>query len=204
MAFLVSCRASKVMTPRKALDWFSTHRTLRPGIAGSLSEVATAALNPSASWALFKEAGSAWVADNAPTFGAALAYYTAFSLAPVLIVVIAVAGLVFGRQAAEGDILHEIQGLVGPAGAATIQTVIRHAAHPAAGIIASIGALATVVAGASGAFLQLQDVLNLIWKVKPKPESFWRCTLRKRWLSFGLVLATGFLLLVSLALSAAL
>jgi len=81
---------------------FSTHRTLLPGIAGSLSEAA-AALNPSASWALSKEAGSAWVADNAPTFGAALAYYTVFSLAPVLIVVIAVAGLVFGQRAAEGE-----------------------------------------------------------------------------------------------------
>src|SRR5215471_7256518 len=153
MAFLVSCRASKVMTPRKALDRFSTHRTLRPGIAGSLSEVATAALNPSASWALFKEAGSAWVADNAPTFGAALAYYTVFSLAPVLIVVIAVAGLVFGRQAAEGEILRQIQALVGPAGAATIQTIIQGADQPALGIIASTLGLAAVLVGASGAFL---------------------------------------------------
>ncbi len=144
------------------------------------------------------------MADNAPSLGAALAYYTIFSLAPVLIVVIAVAGLVFGREAAEGEILRELQALVGPAGAATIQTIIQRVSQPALGIVASTVGLVTVLVGASGAFLQLQDALNQIWKVKPKSESFWVCALRKRSLSFGLVLGTGFLLLVSLALSAAL
>jgi membrane protein len=136
--------------------------------------------------------------------GAALAFYTIFSLAPVVIVAIAVAGVVFGRQAAEGEILRQIQSLVGHAGAVTIQTVIQRADRPALGIIASTVGLLTVLLGASGAFLELQDDLNKIWKVKPRSESFWVCAIRKRLLSFGLVVGTGFLLLVSLALSAAL
>jgi membrane protein len=142
--------------------------------------------------------------DNAASQGAALAFYTIFSLAPVVIVAIAVAGAVFGREAAEGEILRQIQALVGHAGAVTIQTVIQKADRPALGIIASMIGLLTVLVGASGAFLELQDDLNKIWKVKPRSERFWVCALRKRLLSFGLVVGTGFLLLVSLALSAAL
>ena len=164
----------------------------------------TASVKPGLAWAMFKEAGSAWLGDNAPSLGAALAYYTIFSLAPVLIVVIAVAGLAFGREAAEGEILRQVQVLVGPAGAAIIQTIIQRANQPALGVIASTVGLIAVVVGASGAFLQLQEALNHVWKVKSKRESFWVSTLRKRSLSFGLVLGTGFLLLVSLALSAAL
>ena len=191
------------MVGRERTDSAPTDRPLRRSIWDSLRTV-TVALNPSVAWLLFKEAGSAWFADNAPSLGAALAYYTIFSLAPVLIVVIAVAGLAFGREAAEREILRQIQALVGPAGAATIQTIIQRADQPALGIIASTLGPATVLVGASGAFLQLQDTLNQIWKVKPKSESFWLCELRKRSLSFGLVLGTGFLLLVSLAVSAGL
>jgi len=165
---------------------------------------ATAAADPRAAWALLKEACSAWMADNAPSFGAALAFYTIFSLAPVLIVVIAVAGVVFGREAAEGEILRQIQTLVGHSGATTIQSVIQSANRPGLGVIASTLSVATVLLGASGAFLELQDTLNKIWRTKPRSESFWVCAIRKRCLSFGLVLGTGFLLLVSLALSAAL
>jgi membrane protein len=193
----------KIMVGREGMHSVPTNRPPRRSILDFLRAV-TGALNPSAAWLLFKEAGSAWVADNAPSLGAALAYYTIFSLAPVLIVVIAVAGLAFGREAAEGEILRQIQALVGPAGAATIQTIIQRADQPALGIIASALGLATVLVGASGAFVQLQDTLNQIWKVKCKPESFWVSTLKKRSLSFGLVLGTGFLLLVSLAPSAGL
>ena len=165
---------------------------------------ATAAANARDAWALLKQACSAWMDDNAPSFGAALAFYTIFSLAPVLIVVIAVAGAVFGREAAEGEMIREIQTLVGHSGAATIQSVIQSANRPALGLVASVLGIATVLLGASGAFVELQDVLNKIWRARPRSESFWVCAIRKRCLSFGLVLGTGFLLLMSLALSAAL
>jgi membrane protein len=193
----------KIVAPREGLNSVSIQRRGRRNILDSLRAV-TVALDPSVAWALFKEAGSAWLSDNAPSLGAALAFYTIFSLAPVLIVAIAVAGLVFGREAAEGEILRQIQALVGPAGAATIQTIIQRANQPALGIIASAVGLVAVVVGASGAFLQLQEALNQVWKVKRMSESFWVSALRKRSLSFGLVLGTGFLLMVSLALSAAL
>jgi membrane protein len=165
---------------------------------------ATAAAHPRAAWALLREACSAWMADNVPSFGAALAFYSIFSLAPVLIVVIALAGMVFGREAAEGEILQQIQALVGRSGATTIQSVIQSANRPTLGVIASTLGIATVLLGASGAFLELQDALNKIWRAKARSESFWVCAIRKRCLSFGLVLGTGFLLLVTLALSAAL
>ena len=163
-----------------------------------------AAANAKVAWALLKEACYAWVADNAPSLGAALAFYTIFSLAPVLMVATAVAGVVFGREAAEGEILRQIQALVGHTGAAAIQTVIQSANRPGFGTIASAIGLGTVLLGASGAFVELQDALNKIWRAKPRPESILICTIRKRFLSFGLVLGTGFLLLVSLALSAGL
>jgi membrane protein len=193
----------RIIVGKEGTDSVLTGRRLPRSIWDSLRAV-TLALNSSSAWLLLKEAGCAWAADNAPSLGAALAYYTIFSLAPVLIVVIAVAGLAFGREAAEGEILRQIHALVGPAGAATIQTIIQRAHQPALGIVASTLGLVTVLVGASGAFLQLQDTLNQIWKVRRNSESFWASTLRKRSLSFGLVLGTGFLSLVSLALSAGL
>jgi membrane protein len=160
--------------------------------------------NPRVAWALLKDACSAWMEDNVPSVGAALAFYTIFSLAPVLIVTTAIAGLVFGRQAVEGEVLRQIQGLVGHNGATAIRTVIQSANRPVLRTLASAIGITAILVGASGAFLELQDALNKIWRVKPRSESFWVCAIRKRCSSFGLVLATGFLLLVSLALSAAL
>jgi membrane protein len=190
------------MSAREGLQSPSISHPQRRSISDSVRAVT--ALKPGVVWAMFKEAGSAWVGDNVPSLGAALAYYTVFSLAPVLIVVIAVAGLAFGQEAARDEIMRQIQALVGPAGAATIRTIIQRADQPALGIVASTVGLIAVVVGASGAFLQLQEALNHVWKVKPKSESFWMSALKKRSLSFGLVLGTGFLLLVSLTLSAAL
>jgi membrane protein len=163
-----------------------------------------AAANPRTAWALLKEACCAWAADNAQSLGAALAFYTIFSLAPVLIVATAVAGAVFGREAAEGEVLRQIQAWVGPTGAAAIQTVIQNADRPALGTIAGIIGLGTLLLGASGAFTALQEALNKIWRIEPRSEGFVTSMMRKRFLSFGLVLGTGCLLLVSLALSAAL
>src|SRR5262245_36858118 len=161
-------------------------------------------LNPRGVWPLLKDSCSAWLADDVPSLGAALAFYTIFSVTPVVIVVTAIAGLVFGREAAQGEILRQIQAVVGYAGATTIQTVIQSANSPTLGSIAGTLGIGAVLLGASGAFLELQNALNKIWRVNPRTESLWVGMIRKRFLSFGLVLGTGFLLLMSLALSAAL
>lgn len=166
--------------------------------------ISTAAVNLRIAGTLLKEACCAWAADNAPSLGAALAFYAIFSFAPVLIVATAVAGAVFGREAAEGEVLRQIQAWVGPTGATAIQTVIQSANRPALGTIASALGITTLLLGASGAFVELQDALNKIWRVERRPESILVYTMRKRFLSFGLVLGTGFLLAVSLALSTAL
>jgi membrane protein len=155
-------------------------------------------------YALLKEACSAWLEDNAPSLGAALAFYTIFSLVPVLIVAIAVAGLVFGQRAAEGEVLRQIQALVGETGARTVQAIIQSANRPALGLIAAAIGIVTVLVVASGAFVELQDALNKIWRVPRTSESIWVGAIRKRLWSFGLVLCTGFLLMLSLVSSAAL
>jgi membrane protein len=153
-------------------------------------------------WELVKETYTEWDRHQAPRLGAALAYYTVLSVAPLIIVVIAVIGLVFGRQAAEGQIMAQIQGLVGRTGAEAIQTVVANAYKPSSGIIATVIGLITLFAGASGAFAELHDSLNLIWEVAKKPEEGIRSMIRTRILSFGMVLAIGFVLLVSLVISA--
>lgn len=153
---------------------------------------------------LIKETFTEWTRHNAPKLGAALAYYTVLSLAPLVIVVIAVIGLVFGRDAAQGQIMAEIQGMVGSQGAQAIQTVVANASKPASGIIASLLGLLTLFFGASGVFVELRDSLNRIWEVPPRPDGVIWSMIRERFLSFGMVLAIGFVLLVSLILSAGL
>ena len=153
---------------------------------------------------LAKETFSSWSEDKAPRMGAALSYYTMFSLAPLLVVVIAVAGLVFGRDAAQGRIVEQMGGLLGQEGAKLLETMIAKASEPRAGIIATVLGLATLLLGATGVLMELHDDLNTIWKVAPAPGRGWRGTLRDRVLSFSVVLGFGFLLLVSLVLSAGL
>jgi len=157
-----------------------------------------------AAYVLFKKACSAWVEDNAPSMGAALAFYTVFSLAPVLIIAISVAGLAFGQKVAEGEFSRRLQSLVGETGARAIQAILQNANRPALGIIASAIGIGTLLVGASGAFVELQDALNKIWKVQCRPGSVCLRVVRERFLSFGLVLGLGFLLIVSLVVSAAL
>ena len=161
-------------------------------------------MNLKAVYVLFKEACLAWAEDNAPSMGAALAFYTVFSLAPVLIVAITVAGLAFGQKAAEGEFSRQLQGLVGETGTRAVQALIQSANRPALGVIASAIGIGILLVGASGAFIELQDALNKIWKVRRRSESIWLGVIRERFLSFGLVLGLGFLLLVSLVVSAAL
>jgi membrane protein len=153
--------------------------------------------------ALFKQAGAAWLDDDAPTLGAALAFYTLFSLAPVLIVAVSVAGFAFGEKAAQGEIVRQFQGLMGVQGASAIETILQSTNRPGLGVLATALGLLAILVGASGAFNELQDALNIIWKVN-STKSFWRVALRHRFFSLGLVVATGFLLLTSLVITACL
>jgi membrane protein len=156
-------------------------------------------------WTVLKEAGSEWVEDKASRLGAALAYYTVFSLAPLLVIVIAIASFFFGKDAAEGQVTGQIQGLVGPEGGKAIEVMIANAAnHPNTGIVASLLGVAVLLFGATGLFGQLQDALNTVWEVQPKPGRGVWGFIRDRFLSFSMVLGSAFLLLVSLVVSAAL
>jgi len=145
-----------------------------------------------------------WSDDNAPRLGAALAYYTIFSIAPLLLIVVAIAGLWFGRAAAQQQIMDQVSGLVGENGGKTIQSMLEAANKPHAGIIASVIGVVTLLFGATGVFLQLQDALNTIWEVKPKPGQGIKGFIRHRILSLAMVFGIGFLLLVSLVVSAGL
>jgi membrane protein len=153
---------------------------------------------------LLQETLKEWNQDNAPQMAAALAYYTVFSIAPLLIVAIAIAGFMFGEQAARGEIVGQIKGLVGEAGAEVIQTMLENARQPGleGGIIASLISVAFLIFGASGMFVQLQASLNAIWNVAPNAGNQVKEFVRKRALSVLVVLSIGFLLLVSLVVSA--
>lgn len=155
-------------------------------------------------FSLLKQSGSRWVEDQAPTLGAALAYYTAFSLAPLMIILIAVAGLVFGREAAQARVFQQTHGLLGDQGGKAVEMMVRSSNKPAQGIAAAAIGVISLLFGASSVFGQLQISLNMIWQVTPKPgRGFWGM-IKDRILSFGMILSLGFLLLVSLILSAAL
>jgi membrane protein len=155
-------------------------------------------------WSFLKEVFQEFSNDNALTLGAALAYYTVFSMAPLLVLVIAVAGLVFGRAAAQGEIVAQVQGVLGAAGAETIESMIERASQPASGIVATLISVATMIFGASGVFGQLQGSLNQIWGAETVRRTGVRGQVQRRLLAFSMILGTGFLLLVSLALSAVL
>jgi membrane protein len=154
-------------------------------------------------WELAAKSVLAWLDDFAPSMGAALAYYTLFSIAPLLIIAIAVAGLAFGQEAARGEIVAQIQGLLGPEGATAVQGLLSNANEPVRDIFAALVSLITLFIGATTVFAELQSDLDRIWRVPaPLKENGLWALLRIRLLSFGLVLGLGFLLLVSLVLSA--
>jgi membrane protein len=151
---------------------------------------------------LVVETFSKWFAHDAMSQSAALAYYTVFSLAPLLVVVISIAGAVFGEDAVRGRIVRQFQGLLGREEATFIQTVLQKAKKDSSGPVASVLAVLVLIVGASAVFGQLQTSLNGIWEVKPRVGHFFSDFIRKRLLTFALVLGFGFLLLVSLVLSA--
>jgi membrane protein len=152
---------------------------------------------------VFKQAVKEFGEDKAPRLGAALAYYTMFSIAPLLLVVIAIAGFVFGKEAAQGQIFAQLHGLIGAKGAEALQAMVASAAKPKTGTLATIVGIVTLLLGASGVFGQLKDALNTIWNVEPKKSGGIFAMIRDRFLSVAMVLGVGFLLLVSLAIDAA-
>jgi membrane protein len=163
------------------------------------------ALSTGRAWLdLLRAAIASWRADRAPSMGAAIAYYTVFSLAPVLILVIAIAGLVFGKAAAEGALFDQIAALVGKESAGAVQALLRSASGTASGIVATLVGLVALVLAATGVFGEVQAALNVIWKAKPSREGgLWQLVkLRRR--SLALIVAIGLLLMMSLILSAAL
>src|ERR1041385_6098593 len=155
-------------------------------------------------WGLVKAAFSEWGDDRCPRLGAALSFYTIFSMAPLIMITIGLASLIFGQEAARGQIYEQINGLVGEKGAAAIEDMIASSRQTTTGIMATVFGLLTLIFGASGVFVGLQDSLNTVWEVQLKPgRSLWNM-IHTRLLSFAAVLGIGFLLLVSLILSAAL
>jgi membrane protein len=157
-------------------------------------------------WRLIKETIDEWQRDKVDQMAAALAYYTLFSIAPLLVIAVAVAGAVFGQEAARGEIVTQIQGLLGKAGAEVVQTALANTQNPQAGngIVPSIISTLALLFGASGVFIQLQDSLNVVWNVKPSTKAGVTAVVRKRIFSFAMVITIGFILMVSLIVSAGL
>jgi membrane protein len=145
-----------------------------------------------------------WIEDKAPRLGAALAYYSVFSIGPLVLLTIGAASLIFGAEAAQGEVADEIRGTVGEPVAKALQQTLLQGHQSGWGTRATILGILTLLFGASGVFGQLQDALNTVWKVAPKPGRGISGIIRDRFLSFTMVLGTGFLLLVSLVLTAAL
>ncbi|AMM24785.1 YihY/virulence factor BrkB family protein [Variovorax sp. PAMC 28711] len=160
-------------------------------------------MHPKHLFDLSKKAVNAWIDDFAPSMGAAISYYTMFSLAPLLVIVIAVAGALFGREAVQGEIVAQLSGLIGRDGAIAVQGLIKSASEPSRGLIAGAISIAVLLVGATTVFAELQSALDRIWHVpeKEKPSGVW-ALLRARVLSFGLILGLAFLLMVSLVVSA--
>ncbi|RZL33582.1 MAG: YihY/virulence factor BrkB family protein [Rubrivivax sp.] len=155
-------------------------------------------------WALIKGSLSAWLADYAPSMGAALSYYTVFSLAPLLLIVLSVAGLVFGEEAVRGELFGQISGLMGPNAAQGIQEMLAGISKPGSGALgATVGAVVLAI-GATTVFAELQDALDRIWRapVRHRSSGLWTLV-RTRLLSFGMILGVAFLLVISLVASAA-
>ena len=150
------------------------------------------------------ESLTSWVDHRASSKGAALAFYTLFSMTPILVVVIAVAGYFFGAEAAQGEIVTQMQGLVGPNGAQAIQALLAAAQDPASGLVAILVASVLLLLGTTTVFAELKGSLDEMWGINTPGQSAFSVLLRTRLLSFGMVLVLAFLLLVSLVVSAAL
>jgi membrane protein len=153
-------------------------------------------------WMLVKETFGRWLEDDIATYAASLAYYTAFSLAPTLIIAVALAGSIFGEEAATGQIRVQLQSMLGDAGATVIEDMMKNASRPGSGVVPTILGGVVLLLGATGVFAALQTCLNRIWRAPPPTGNAVLGFLRTRFLSLAMVLGVGFLLLVSLVVSA--
>jgi membrane protein len=153
---------------------------------------------------LLKETFNRWRDHQAPRLGASVAFYTLLSLAPLLILTAAVIALVFSKETAHQDLVAQARQMMGTRGADIVNSLLANAQQPSSGIFASIVAFLILLFGASGVFIELRGALNTIWEVKAQANAGWKGMLKDRLFSFGMVLSIGFLLLVSLLLSAAL
>jgi membrane protein len=154
--------------------------------------------------AIFRKTFAAWDNHEAPRLGAALAFYSILSLAPLVLIALAVLGVIFGHSNAQSELLGQAGNLLGPQGSEALKGLIEQARQPASGVFASIVGAITLLFGASGVFGELRSALNKMWDVRPANASGIWGTIREHFASFGMVLAVGFLLLVSLVINAAL
>ena len=161
-------------------------------------------MKPATAWTLARETLSSWSDDYAASMGAALAYYTMFSIAPLLLIVISVAGLFFGERAARGEIIDQLQDLMGVDGARAVQSLLASVNQPRAGILATLFGLCALVVGATTVIGELQNALDRIWRAPRRDESGVAKWLHSRLTSLGMIMGIGFLLMVSLLASAAL
>ena len=154
-------------------------------------------------WELVKKAGTAWVDDYAPSMGAALSYYTVFSLAPLILIVISIAGLVFGEEAVRGELFGQLSGLMGADAAKAVQELLASVSKPSEGVIGTAVGVGLLILGATTVFGELQDALDRIWRAPAREKSggLW-ALIRTRLLSFGMIFGLAFLLVVSLVLGA--
>lgn len=157
-----------------------------------------------AAWQLARQTVEAWIDDAAPSMGAALAYYAVFSLAPLLLIVMAVVGFVFGADVARAEVVRQVSALIGPEHAATVDGLVRAIDRPSHGSLATVVGLITLLVGATSVFAELESALDRVWRSPPRRLNSVLAWFRTRLLSLGLVLAIGFLLLVSLVATAAL
>ena len=155
-------------------------------------------LTPKGVWNLIKGAGNCFLENRVLKLSAALAYYTVFSLGPMIIVIIFLADLFYGRQAIEGTVYGQLSGLIGPAAATQVQETIKNSALSNQGSVMAVVGFVTLLIGATSVFAEIQDSINMIWGLKAKPKKGWLKMLVNRLLSFSVVVSLGFLLLVSL------
>jgi membrane protein len=153
-------------------------------------------------WQILKKAGAGFVKDKVVKLSASLAYYTTFSLGPMIIVIIFLANIFFGKEAIEGTIYGQIRGLVGNAAALQIQEIIKNAAVSGSSTISAVIGIVTLVIGATSVFSEMQDSINMIWSLQVKSDLGWMKMVINRILSFSIVVSLGFLLLVSLIINA--
>jgi membrane protein len=171
-----------------------------PGVTSLVRLVPTLAIEV---FEVAKGAVRGWTADRAPSMGAAIAYYTVFSMAPILLLVIAIAGIIFGDKAAQGALVDNLRDVMGTEGAQALEALIKHAAIGAAGPIATLVGLATMIVAATAVLAELQAALKVIWKVEPKPGRKIMIAVKYRLLCLAIILAGGLLLAASLAASTA-